>query len=352
MRPLAAPVLALALAACGGAATVTTATRPIIAGSDDSGDPAVVMVLSQVPGSTSGNLCSGAIVSPHVVLTAAHCVDPSVVGMGVRFEVFVGPVLNNMAPMSDFFGVAETHFDTAFNKGDPTAGHDVGIVILKAPTSIAPLAFNRSPLASSLIGQPGRLVGYGITSASDTMGTTAGTRRQAPTKLNSVDPLLVGFEDGTHSICEGDSGGPAFMTLGGKELIVGVTSYGFTNCPPSSPGMDTRVDAYTGFIDPYVLQFDPPAAKGGDSCQKDSDCAPLLCLGTSVGNLCAQACDPSAMSSGCPMGTTCTSVDGSLLCAKPSGHKSGCDFGGGAPAGLGAIWLALVALSLRRRVRS
>jgi hypothetical protein len=173
--------------------------------------------------------------------------------------------------------------------------------------------------------------------------------------LNSIDATLVGFQDGTHTICEGDSGGPALMTLGGRELIVGVTSYGYQTCPPTMPGTDTRVDAYTAFIDPLVNQFDPPAAKGGDTCSKDTDCTPLLCQSTSVGKVCAQACDPNAMTSSCPSGTQCTSVDNTPLCMKPmmNGNKSGgCDVGDGAPAGLFAIWLALAALALRRRIRN
>jgi secreted trypsin-like serine protease len=355
MKSLVAIAL-LALAACTGAPSTAELAQPIInPTSDDTTDTAVVMVLSQVPGSMTGNLCSGSLISPHVVLTAAHCVDPSVVGAGVKFEVFAGAVLNSAAPMSDFLAVAETHFDTAFTKNDPTAGHDVGVVILKAAATFAPIPFNRSTMAQSLVGQAARLVGYGITSASDTMGTTAGTRRQAPSKLNSVDATLVGFQDNSHGICEGDSGGPAFMTLGGKELIVGVTSFGFNGCPTNMPGTDTRVDAYLSFIDPYVLQFDPPAQKGGDTCMKDSDCAPLLCQMTSAGNVCAQACDPSAMTSSCPSGTTCTSVDGNPICMKPmmNGNKSGgCELGGAAPTGPAAMLLLLLALALRRRVRS
>jgi V8-like Glu-specific endopeptidase len=345
--------LPLVLAACIGAAPTGVATQPIINPdpTTDTTDTAVVMVLSQVPGSMTGSLCSGEVISPHVVLTAAHCVDPAVVGTGVKFEVFTGAVLNMTAPLSDFLAVSETHYDTAFNPQDPTQGHDLGIVILKSATTIAPIPFNRTPLGQSMVGQPARLVGYGITNPNDTTGMTAGTRRQAPSKVNSVDQTLVGFEDGSHSICEGDSGGPGFMTMGGRELIVGVTSYGFQTCPTSMPGTDTRVDAYTSFIDPYVLQFDPPAAHGGDACTKDSECTPLLCQSTSIGNVCAQACDPSAMTSGCPMGTMCTNIDGTNLCAKATPKKSGgsCALGGSAPSSFAALALVLAALLLRRR---
>ena len=354
MKPLLA--LSLAFAACSGVPPTGVATEPIINPdpTTDDADPAVVTVLSQVPGSMTGNLCSGEIISPHVVLTAAHCVDPAVVGSNVQFVVFTGDVLSMTAPPADFLAVKETHFDAAFNQNDPTQGHDVGIVILKNASTIPPLPFNRTALTQSMVGMNARIVGYGITMASDTTGTTAGTRRQAMTKVNNVDATLVGFEDGSHTICEGDSGGPAFMTIGGRELIVGVTSYGFQGCPTTAPGTDTRVDQYTSFIDPLVTQFDPPILHGGDSCMKDSDCTPLLCQSTSAGNVCGQSCDPSAMSSGCPMGTECTSVDGNNLCMKPMMKKGGgCSFAPSpvAPSSL-ALLLIAIALGLGRRIRS
>src|SRR5262249_13066318 len=160
----------------------------------------------------------------------------------------------------------EAHFDTAFNKSDPTAGHDIGVLILKSPTTLTPIPYNRTALQSSMNGQPARLIGYGLSNANDTTGATAGVRRQAPTKGLSFDNLLVNFEDMLHSICEGDSGGPALMTIDGQERIVGVTSFGFQGCPLNMPGSDTRVDAFASFIDPYVEQFDPPAAGAGDAC--------------------------------------------------------------------------------------
>lgn len=355
MKPLVA--LALAFAACSGVPPTGEATQPIINPdpTTDVADTGVVMVLSQTVGSTSGNLCSGEVISPHIVLTAAHCVDPAVVGSNVKFVVFTGDVLSMTAPRSDFLAVQETHYDTAFNQADPTQGHDIGIVVLKAPTTIAPIPFNRTALAQSVVGMPARIVGYGITSASDTMGTTAGTRRQAMTKINNVDPTLVGLADGSHTICEGDSGGPAFLSIGGRELIVGVSSFGYSGCPTSAPGVDTRVDQYLSFIDPLVNMFDPPMLHGGDSCMKDSDCTPLLCQSTGAGKVCAQACDPGAMSSGCPMGTTCTSVDGTNLCMKPMMKSGGgCSLvaSAAAPSGVALLLLVGIALVARRRLSS
>jgi secreted trypsin-like serine protease len=360
------------LGGCGAPPAVGSVVSPIINGTDDTNDPAVVMVLAQVPGSMMASLCTGEVVSPHVVLTAAHCVDPAVVMAGAQFVVFIGQQLSQSSPNSDFLTVKETHFLDGFDGMSPQNGKDVGVVILANPTTIVPVPYNRTPLPASMVGSPVRLVGYGLNSGDDTQGTSAGTRREAPTKLAHLDDLFVGLGDGSHGICEGDSGGPAFMSFDGRERIVGVTSFGFTGCPLTVPagtpagyeaGNDTRLDTYTDFIDKWVLMFDPPAKAPGDACSSDSDCTPRQCDQTSVGKICTQACDPAAMPSTCPAGTTCTSVDGTTLCVPPNtggggkggGNKSGgCDVGGHAPVGgAGLLFGCALALWLaRRRVRS
>jgi secreted trypsin-like serine protease len=354
-----------ALAACSVPASVGSVSQNIINGVTDSNDAAVVMVLSQVPGSQSASLCTGTVISPHVILTAAHCVDPAVVGTGAKTVVFVGQQLTQTSPSSDFLTVKETHFNTSFDMNNPQNGNDVAVVILVNPTTITPLPYNREAIPQTMVGQPARLVGYGITSGTDTMGTTAGTRRTAPSTLAKLDDLFVGLQDGAHGICEGDSGGPSFMTFNGVERVVGVTSFGFNGCPLTGQqgfeaGNDTRVDTYADFIDMWVRMFDPPASNAGDQCTSDADCIPLQCVQTSVGKICEQSCGPGASS--CPANTTCTSVDGSNICVSNSanggsgggggGKGGGCDVGGQAPIGAASLFFACALLLFARRRRS
>ena len=367
------------LVACSAPPAVGAASSAIINGTDDTGDPAVVMLLAQVAGSMNASLCTGELVSPHVVLTAAHCVDPATIGTGATVYVFPGAQLPASPTLADFLTVKETHFDTAFNANDAGSGHDVGVAILTSPLTIAPMPYNRTAIPQTMVGSPARIIGYGITSGTDTMGTSAGTRRTAPTTLANLDNLFVDLQDGSHNICEGDSGGPALMMFNGTERIVGITSFGYSGCPltvPTQPGAppewagnDTRIDTYASFIDQWVLMFDPPAKGPGTMCSSDADCTPLSCKQTSVGKVCEQDCDPAAMPSTCPAGTTCTDVDGTNLCLAPTspggtvgsggsggtgGAKGGgCDVGGRAPIGGGALLVAslLMLLGLRRRVR-
>lgn len=347
------------LLGCSGAPVVGVSTQPIIGGTTDDGDANVVMVVSQVPGSMQASLCTGEIISPHVVLTAAHCVDPALIGMGAQTYVFTGTTLPRPVTLSDLLTTQATHYDLAFDPGHPENGHDIGVAILSNPTSIAPLPYNRKPITSALFGQPARLIGYGITDSTDTKGDTAGTRREAPSVLTGLDAnnsTLVDYQDGMHGICEGDSGGPGLMMIDGVERIVSVTSFGFQTCPTDQPGAETRVDIYLGFVDQYVTQLDPPAVKAGDPCSSDTDCAPLSCTSTSAGKVCTTPCDPTAVNdTTCTNGTMCTSVDGANLCVKPmsgnGNHSGGCAIGGRAatPGAAALLLVALGALLSRRR---
>ncbi|HWE31241.1 MAG TPA: trypsin-like serine protease [Polyangia bacterium] len=346
----AAASLSLCLAACTGAAPGVLG-QAIINGTVDDGDTNVVLVFAQVPGQSTGSLCTGEVVSPHVVLTAAHCMAPSTVGAGAQFVVFTGTMLptTGRPPANELLGVSESHYVPTFSY-DTNSGadqDDVGVLILAQPTMIAPLPFNQYTLPSSAKGAAARIIGYGLSDGNDSAGTTAGTRRQAPTTVSEYQAQTLRVFDGMHANCEGDSGGPTLLTLDGKERIVGITQVGYVGCPVGMSSSDTRIDAYASFVDQYVTMFDPPAVAAGGACSSDGDCGALECIGGS----CAQPCDPSASASMCPAGTQCSDVDGRSLCAKPSSQHHGCAIGGHAPIGSGVALVLLAALALLARSR-
>jgi secreted trypsin-like serine protease len=219
----------------------------IIGGKVDPGDPAVVALFAHQPGANGGSLCTASLISPTVVLHAAHCVDPAEVGQGNVFEVIEGTSLNAATAV---IPVASTHFDAQFNVNQLNAGHDIGISILATPiTNIKPLPFNRTALSNAQIGQAVRLVGYGVNNGAAQSG--AGTKRQVTTRLDAFNAQLLQIGDIRHQTCNGDSGGPAFMTINGVNTIVGVTSFGQQFCGGNG-GFDTRIDTLTAFIDQFL----------------------------------------------------------------------------------------------------
>ena len=337
---------ALSLAGCVGGPPPAAASQAIINGTVDDGDPNVVLLFAQVPGQSTGSLCTGEVISPHVVLTAAHCVAPSTVGAGANFIVFTGTMLpaSGAPPPEQILHVSETHYVSTFGYNPMTGGDqdDIAVAILAAPTTIAPLPVNEYTLPASAKGGPARIVGYGLTNGTDTTGATAGTRHQAPTILNNFSAQTLTLFDNMHSNCEGDSGGPTLVMLDGKERIAGITQVGYVKCPVEMGSTDTRVDAYADFVNQWVTMFDPPPVAAGAACTSDADCGLLSCLG----GLCAQPCDPSASSSMCPAGTECIDSNDKTYCGKP---HHGCAFATTSSPSPATLLLLLAILALRRR---
>src|SRR5689334_1606379 len=71
------PALVAGLAACSADAPVPARalSRPIINGSPLTGDPAIVALMVDDSSSYSAITCTGTLISPHVVVAAAHCLD-------------------------------------------------------------------------------------------------------------------------------------------------------------------------------------------------------------------------------------------------------------------------------------
>ena len=224
---------------------IGSSEEPIIGGTTDNGDPAVMAIFTHAPGSDSGFLCTGTVISPTKLLTAAHCVDPRTVGEGMVFEVLSGTTLG---PGSPRVPVTDTTFDPAFDPDNITAGHDVGIVTLAFPTTITPVRFATAPFSVPKNNKNLRIVGYGSNTHSN---TGSGTKRTATARVNDYDSLVIHIGTTSKQTCHGDSGGPAFQSGNGVETIVGITSYGydfgtFNVC--IGGGYSTNVATYADFI--------------------------------------------------------------------------------------------------------
>ncbi|HMV68337.1 MAG TPA: PEP/pyruvate-binding domain-containing protein, partial [Myxococcota bacterium] len=126
--------------------------------------------------------------------------DTSELGANAIIEVITGYNIDTSAPAN--VRVTATHADPAFDIENPQNGHDIAVVMLDRDIGITPIAFNRTALTRAMIGQPVRLVGYGLSDG--VRQTGAGLKRQVTSQLNNFDNMLLSLGDGSHNTCSGD----------------------------------------------------------------------------------------------------------------------------------------------------
>jgi hypothetical protein len=248
------PVLMLALGISMSPAQASTGGTP-----DGNTHPNVGLILFY--DGTGRFRCSATLVSPTVLLTAAHCTDGTVGKTLVTFDSVIAEQPPNPFPVAadpsvgfteDEIAAAGYLSGTAFthpeysNFTDLDNWNDVGVIVLDEPvTGIAPATISdlgrldqisTSQLRRTLF----TAVGYGTEVRKPESGpqkpqpmTYPLIRRYVDMPGQKVTPQILqtnGNEKdpfGTGGTCFGDSGGPVF--LGGE--IVAVTSYGYTaNC--------------------------------------------------------------------------------------------------------------------------
>ena len=272
-------VLAL-LAGCDAPGTGTT-VRPLVGGDLEDGYPGAVALLADVDGAGSGQevFCSGTLVSPRVVATAAHCIDEA--GANPDITAFFGA---NAYGDGTRIGVtrAEPHPDWT---GELEGSHDIGLLLLgfaAEPEWAVPL--HREAIGDEEIGTEVRRIGFGRDDPDDP--DPDGAKRSGTTTIDFVstmDWFLAGDE--TLITCSGDSGGPVLIAGGDGEELAGVHSFGF-ECESGTNG-STRVDLYADdFVLPWIAEND--ASCGMDNlcartgCADDPDCLPCGPDGTCV----------------------------------------------------------------------
>jgi len=300
----AAVVVAAAVAAgCAGGPELGQDRAAIVGGSADAGDPAVAYV------ELAGGACSGALIAPTVVLTAAHCAAPAV-GLAQPGSVSFGPAVGGFTET-----IAATQVWVARDwPGDQ--GADVALVRLASPAAAAPLPWHGAALPD-LTGRSVRVIGFGRTVAADP--ATAGTKRQVTLTVRAVGGADLIAGDAAANTCTGDSGGPVLADLGGGEEIVAVVSSGDPGC--AGDARFARLDVQR-LLDVALAAWDGPCAQDG-ACA--AGCAPLVdpdCDPCGFDGTCAAACP--AVDLDCPLGggpgDACTAspdCEGRLCIAAP-----------------------------------
>jgi V8-like Glu-specific endopeptidase len=343
--------------------------------------------------------CTGTLISPHVLITARHCVSTLNESTGVfgadwkpeNMNVWYGPEPRG-AP--DLYVARIVH-----PAGSTIDNNDFAMLVLKSPASkpFSPIRLAAPPKT----GEKTAVAGYGLT----TMDTGTPTELHKRYRRENLSILAVGPQPmyglGSkeiilgESICSGDSGGPVFDET--TSALLAVTSRGGNGTMPTASApyagctgsraynIFTRVDGFTDLIKktvgevgeevweegtpkptPPTMPMPDPGALGA-VCASPTECASKLCVDFGGSKTCSQACSDSAP---CPTGFDCNSgycaphVDappgtdpGTDPAADPNAatddggtvKKGGCSTSGGSSDPFAAMLLVGAGIMLARR---
>lgn len=358
---LVAPIVVLA-SACSAEAPpppIADGSQAISGGQFDDEHTFVVGMYTQQ--GYSGGMCTGTLIAPNLVLTARHCVAPSLgsseyvvcgqSGFGTPYKgtnVHVTADIQ-LSQKSNWLQGSEVRVPS---EGNDTCGFDVALIILAQNSDITP-AVPRIDREVE-VGETYSAVGYGSTGYSyggSRMIRTGLTVQCTPGNCSGYSGVQSTEWGGETGICQGDSGGPALDT---DKKVIGVVSRGIAGCDqPTYGGVSAWRDfiiqgaldaakaggyeppfwAVTGKSDPEPVE-PPPANPGpetpsaqGTSCAGGQGCpGGYACYspGSVDDAFCAATCGGGAA---CGAGLTCDATLGVCLPDGPNNDAEGASAG-------------------------
>jgi len=219
-----AAAMKIPLRICSALALLSAAPAYAIVGGGVPSADGVARSVVTIVGSR-GNFCTGAMIAPKIVLTAAHCVQPGADYKIVDYGADRQPSLQDVKTIAIHPG---------FNMQTMLAHRataDVALLQLDAPAKAKAPAVLGAPNIPIQVGGRFTIAGIGVTVRGD--GKSGGTIRVAgliatgkpgTLQIRLVDPVGQGTRDGLGA-CTGDSGAPVFEDKPSGPAIVGVVSW-------------------------------------------------------------------------------------------------------------------------------
>uniref|UniRef100_A0A1B6KZV1 limulus clotting factor C n=1 Tax=Graphocephala atropunctata TaxID=36148 RepID=A0A1B6KZV1_9HEMI len=228
-------------------------------------------------------LCAGSLITDQYILTAAHCLDPGVLGSNRQWtpttirlgELDLDPdVVDGASPID--IDIENVVYHKNYN--NDLKINDIGLIRLKTKVTfselVRPICLPPPEFQTNMfVGYSPIVAGWGKTLEKDTRTSTR--LQEAEVQITELDEcrrnitstsslssatidnkVLCAGSPGTDS-CQGDSGGPLMFyrrirnlpkNVSGNIFLMGIVSYGYGCARSGYPGVYTRVTEYMSWV--------------------------------------------------------------------------------------------------------
>lgn len=218
------------------------------------GGPVALLVITDGAG-VPLEICSGAVLTPNRILTAAHCFDISTTGF-----VRVG---------DESTAISGVHIPAEYDRSIPISAFDVAVIDLATPlqnSAALPLFVSESVSEGDTV----NIAGFGVNENGDSVAdglAYQNSLRKGVMTIADVDGeegvFFADFDSTHQSVCSGDSGGPVIDV--NRDSIPGIVGVNQAVSDPNNAGdprcLDGSIAVFTdiqfGPVLDFILRFAP-----------------------------------------------------------------------------------------------